>query len=387
MGILNDTLASGLQSLGINAGKARVGVPEYVGGDFRDGLLFFEIINDKEPVDPTLVLKGTFAPHQPWTFGGTQRMVKEFYSGTDIPSVQILGSEEDDIPIRGRLKSKFFKRSEPEDIRLAAEAYQQVLDNLRRRGNMIKIQLGEFQRYGFIKRGSFNLATLADIEYNIDFMVISERKPEFSKFTERTDDDLKSPNEALIAAADEQLNALRSFPDEMPVSIANQINGFISDVAENIGVVTGFVNGILTDAEQLKASANRAIGLIKYARAEISVAQRRLGNLAFTDAELGVEAQTIAGRARASITSRDQISQTRRTFFDFNQRLAELQRKFASLAFTIPLRRHLVKENDTLQKISLLYYNTSENWTLVYDHNNLTSTTLTNGQILEIPRL
>lgn len=387
MGILNDTLASGLQSLGVNAGKVRVDLPEYVGGDYPSGLLFFEIINDKEPVEPTLVLKGTFAPHQPWTFGGSQRIVKEYYSGTDVPSIQVLGSEEDDIPIRGRLKSKFFKRSGPDDLRLAAEAYQQVLDQLRRRGNMIKIQLGEWQRYGFIKRGSFNLATRADIEYQIDFMVISEQKPEFAKFTERTDDDLQGPNQALIDAANAQLDAARNFPDEMPVSIANQINGYISDVASAINTVTGFVNGILTDAEQLQASAQRAIGLIRYSRAQISIAKRRLGLLSYQVSNLGSQASSEAGKAVASVESLNHISGVNLTFNNFNQRMAELQRKFASLAFTIPNVRHLVRENDTLQKISMRYYNTAENWIYIYDHNKLTTTVLEKGQILEIPRL
>lgn len=387
MGILNTSLTSGLQSLGVDAGKVRIKVPDYVGGDYPDGLKIYEIINDREQTEPTLVLKGTFAPHQPWEFGGEQQIVKEYYSGTDIPSIQVMGAREDDIPIRGHMKSKFFKANDNVDMRLAAEAYQEALDLLRRRGNLIKISLGEWQRYGFIKRSKFMLKTRADIEYQIDFMVISFEKPNFAKFTEKSTDDLRTPNDALIDAAAEQLDAARSFPTEMDVSIADQINTYISGVAEAIGVVTSFVDGILTDAEQLRASANRAIGLIKYSRAQISTYKRRLGQLSYAVSTLGATATSEAGKAIFTIQSINHINSTRATFISLSQLMAQMQAKFAGIRFSIPAVRHLVREGDTLQKMAIKYFNDAESWIKIYEHNKLTSTELTVGSILEIPRL
>lgn len=391
MGILNDTLSTGLNSLGVNTSKV-VNVPDYVGGDFPDGLVITQIINDKEEEDSqgkpvNLVLRGTFSPHQPWEWGGEQQIVKEYYSGNDLPSVQVLGPRESDIPIKGTLKSKFFKKQDAQNIRLAAEAYQQQLDLLRKKGNLIKIQLGEWQRYGYIKMASFKMRTRADIDYELDFMVISEEKPDFSKFTERSDDDLKAPNKALIDAAAAQLSASRTFPTEMTQSVAELLNDQISEVASSIAVVTDFVNGILTDAEQLQASASRAVGLIRYARSQIATASRRIGAISYNVSNLGATAATEAQKSVASIESINHIGQTRLNFTSLAQRLAAMQQKFASLAFTLPLERYLVRENDTLQKISIRYYNTVDNWTVIYDHNELSSTELTKGQILEIPRL
>ena len=391
MGILNDTLATGLNSLGVNTSKV-VNVPEYVGGDFPDGLVITQIINNKEEEDRdgvpvNLVLRGTFAPHQPWEWGGEQQIVKEYYSGNDLPSVQVLGPRESDIPIKGTLKSKFFKQQDSQNLRLAAEAYQQQLDLLRKRGNLIKIELGEWQRYGYIKQTSFKMRTRADIDYELDFMVISEEKPDFSKFTERSDDDLKAPNKALIDAAASKLSASRTFPTEMTQSVADLLNDQISAVADSIAIVTDFVNGILTDAEQLEAAASRAVGLIRYARSQIATASRRIGAISYSVSNLGATAATEAQKSVASIESLNHIGQTRLTFTSLAQRLAAMQQKFAALAFTLPLERYLVRENDTLQKISIRYYNTTDNWTVIYDHNDLATSELTKGQILEIPRL
>jgi nucleoid-associated protein YgaU len=67
--------------------------------------------------------------------------------------------------------------------------------------------------------------------------------------------------------------------------------------------------------------------------------------------------------------------------------LARLQKQFEAIARTTPLARHRVKDGETLQRISIKFYNTADNWKKIYDHNKLTSTQLTVGTVLEIPRV
>lgn len=364
--------------------------PEYVGGDFPDGLIITEYVNGARYEATQIVLRGTFAPKQPFTFGGEQKLVKENYSGSRVASAQVLMPVEDDITINGTLKSKFLKPTanvSAEDMRLAAEAYQQNIDAMRKRGNLVQIQLGEFTRYGLIQKATFDLRTRADIDYSITFAILSESFPSESRFTDRPNDDLTGPNAELAAAALEQLDAARNYPEGMPLTISDVLDSAISDVASAIAVVTDFVDGILDDAEKIQASVNRAVGLIRYARSKIAVSARRVGAIATTAASLGSSFATAAEQAAATVKNIDHLNKTQRSFGDLASMLAALQAKFAGLKASIPLRRHLVQEGDTLQKLAIRYYNNADQWKKIYDHNRLSTTELVVGQVLEIPRL
>jgi nucleoid-associated protein YgaU len=150
--------------------------------------------------------------------------------------------------------------------------------------------------------------------------------------------------------------------------------------------VTGFVDGIVDDADSLLNSANRALGMIKYARAYISKTGRKLGQISYSASNLGSAFSSEAEKLSATIKNADFINRTKIEMFSLAAFLAALQKKFEGISQTTPKARHLVTEFDTLQKISNKYYGTSDSWKKIYDHNKLTSTILTKGNVLEIPR-
>jgi nucleoid-associated protein YgaU len=147
------------------------------------------------------------------------------------------------------------------------------------------------------------------------------------------------------------------------------------------------VDDALQDVENLNASANRAIGLIKNARATISRTGRSIGALQLSASSLGSGISKQSFKTAAAITNANHINSILASFIDLTALLATLQARYKALSATVPQKRHLVKSGDTLQKLAILYYNSADSWKAIYDHNRLTSTDLTVGSVLEIPKV
>ena len=66
--------------------------------------------------------------------------------------------------------------------------------------------------------------------------------------------------------------------------------------------------------------------------------------------------------------------------------LERLRQQIDNLAGNTPIGRHLVVDGDNLQKISVKFYGTPDNWKKIFDYNKLTTTELSTGTLLEIPQ-
>ncbi len=385
MGLLTggtSKLAGGFLGLGSNKGVAK---PSFKENDFPDGLLIVEIKNGVELKADQIQLVGRFAPHIPFTFGGKMEMSKEYYPGNSEPTVQIIGSRENDLRIKGRLKTNKFKSDAPA-LRDAAVEYQELIDAMRLRGHLVRITLGEWKRYGFIEEVTFHMNRLQDIEYEINFFIVGFNPPTLDKAT-KGDGKVTAPNKEITALAAQALLDARAYPDSMPQSLQDEINDLIGDLAEKINLVTNFIDGIASDVEGLVNSANRAIGLIKNARANISRTGRRLGNLYNSAVGIPGSAVSEAQKTVSTIKNVSHINTIKRDYSSLAAFLASLQASFRGMARLVAKVRHLVRSGDTLQTVSMKYYANADLWKRIYDHNKLTSTTLVVGTVLEIPNL
>lgn len=381
MGLINDTVMSYLGSSGV-ATTRQVDSSKFLGPDFPEGFQIIEYVDNREA--EKIVLAGSFMPHQPFKFGGRQEIKKDYYPGNSEPTVQVLGPREEDIEINGKFKLKRFK---DDSLREVAMEYQKQIDAMRIRGNLVKIKLREWYRYGFIESVEFDLRTKADISYRINFSIIGFNPPKNNMFLSGTDESPVNPNKELIAQAATLLQQSQTYPSSMPKSVVDILNEAIGNVAESINLVTNFVNGILDDAEALTASAHRALGLIKNARATISKSSRRISQIAMSLENLGQGFVNESGKTAAMVTNVTHLHKVQSNNQSLAALLANLQARFANMTASIPFKRHLVREGDTLHKISIIYYNTADNWKRIYDHNKLQSTTLVVGSVLEIPRV
>jgi hypothetical protein len=386
MGLLDEGLNAGFTAVGLGGIFSKSTDTKAFGKDFDNGLIIEEVINGAITTNSNgkIQLVGSFMPLIPFEFGGKQHLSKDYYPGNPEPVMQVLGARESDVTIHGRLKTKRFK--DP-SMKGAATAYQLLIDAMRKRGNVVKVTLGEWRRYAVIEDASFKLNRLTEIDYSITFSIIGEKMPKNCKIIKGIDDDILSANTTLATAAAAALASARNYPASMPRTLSGFLNDQISEGARVIGLVTGYVDGVLKDIEDINASAHRAVGLIKNARTTIAQTSRRIGALALSVTTLSSGVTSDSFRTAAQFNNAGAIKEILNGYAFLLFLLSNLQAKFASIARTLPISRHLIKHGDTLQNISIRYYNNADLWKNIYDHNLLTSTTLNVGTVLEIPKV
>lgn len=342
--------------------------------DFPDGFLIQEILDNGE-IGDEIRLYGNMMPKIPFTFGGGQRVKKDYYSGYSEPVVQVLGSEEDDVTINGRFKDKRYKDPALKGV---SSDIQQLIDGIRLRGNLVRIALGEFERYCILSKTKFDMNRLSEIDYSITFLVIGFNAPTNARYLEQTREVPFAINKELIAQAQAFQESSSAIPDSVPRSIADKINELTSTVAGAVSTVTGFVDQIQTTVNDIQKSVTRVKGLIKYTQGKLREYKRTLGAFKpFNDT------QSLTGRYESSKFYSAQISGAA----SLTALLESLRSQINQIAPTLPLGRHLVVSGDNLQKISVKFYGKADNWKKIYDYNRLTSTELVVGSILEIPRV
>lgn len=353
------------------------------GQDFPEGFKINEILPSGGNGEK-IVLTGPWMPKIPFTFGGSQRIKKEFYSGYSEPTVQVFGPEETDITINGLFKEKHFNRNfgrTDQDFNkfknISTEIQQQV-DAMRIRGNVVRLQLGEFERYAIIKETKFDMERLSRVGYSITFSIIGFNAPKNAIFLQRKKEIPFGINKELIALANKFNLAASSIPKSVPQSIADVINGLVNEVAQVIATVTNFVDQIFSTVQDIKTAINRVKGLIKYAQQKLNSYKRQVGAIFSFD-----PSTSITGRYSSARYSSSGIAAAS----GLTALLERLRAQFSTLINDLPLARNLVKQGDTLQKIAIKFYGNANDWKKIYDYNNLNSTDLVPGIMLEIPRL
>jgi nucleoid-associated protein YgaU len=63
-----------------------------------------------------------------------------------------------------------------------------------------------------------------------------------------------------------------------------------------------------------------------------------------------------------------------------------MRQKFEQIKEDKPKARHLIKNGDTLQTLSVKYYGSVDSWNKIKNHNKLTSTELEKNTVIEIPK-
>lgn len=352
--------------------------PPFPTPDFPEGFQFVEIVNGSEQNGDKVALIGNLMPFQPFEFGGEQRIQKDFYPGNSEPTIQVLNPQEDDVVVRGRFKDKLYKDPIARGV---AEELQKQIDGIRIRGNLVKISMGEWRRYGFLQKTAFKLKTNADIDYELTFLIVGFNPPRQCSIVStqkavpiEINKDLLSQLGSFQAQADQ-------IPSTVPQSIADVINDAVSDVAGAVSAVTGFVDDVLSQVEDVTTALSRAAGLVRHAEGEIVRFKQRIGRISYSLSSL------TGSTASNRYTSTAFMATTQSSGNDLMSFLAQLRSRFAQLVATTPLARYRVKDGDTLQRIANRFYADPEQWELIYDHNSLTSTDLENGIVIEIPRL
>lgn len=356
--------------------------------NFPNGFVFTEVALGVEDLDNAIALVGTMMPKNNLGFGSSQRISKEFYAGSSEPVIQIMGYQEEDITLTGEFNLKTIKDTSLFDGKeSAAVQIQESIENMMKRGNLIKFTLGEWKRYGFISSVNFKLYDLTRIEYEIKLMIASKNIPKNYYLVQADSNDIYSPNTKLAKEMQKQMDAMNAIPKEVPLTVTDVLRNSISNIANSINLVTSFVEGSLDDIEKMQNSAHRAIGLIKNARAFVARNQRAIGRIARNSGTLGSKFTDEVEAATATIKNIEFINRVEATNKDMSALLGDIQRKYQKLISSLPLKRHFVKEGDSLQSLSIQYYGSVDNWEKIKSHNKLLSNELVKGSVIVIPKV
>lgn len=354
------------------------------GRDFPKG---FEITEYVQGVaSPTIYLSGNMMPMIPFEWGVEQRLVKEYYPGNPEAAVQVLGPKLGSYPIKGRFKDKRYR-----DPTWYGVAYQMTkeLDEVAKRGNVCKFALnglsGSWIRYGFLERNHWKMEKLGWIDYDIELFLVSETQPRNNYFASDSKDSPSTVNAQLLAqvAAFQQLNPVIT----LPRSLADLMNGLISDVATQVNKVTGFVGTVIGTVEGIEGAAVRAVGLVMNAQTTLASFQRRIGAIGTGFSKLSSQAPGTAAQAVETYKNLSYINEVATAAIALAKILLQLKAQINAIVQTLPMARYKVTANDTLQTIAVKFYGTMDNWDKILAHNKLKSTSLIVGSVLEIPHL
>ena len=170
-------------------------------------------------------------------------------------------------------------------------------------------------------------------------------------------------------------------PPVITKNLADRIKDLVSDVAENVNVVSDFVENVVEEGEELRQAVIRVYGLIDNTKRDLARYVDQVGTI---DPFGGRFLETPNGVSNA-YKNANFIIDTGLESALISAKLDQLRSQISFEFDNDPLRRHLIKEGETLQSIAIEYYSDALQWETIYNHNDLKSTDLIVGNILEIP--
>jgi len=384
-----DTQPSGVKA-GEPVSSAAQKPPTMRGHDFPEGFRFREKAGKKAEV----ILAGSWMPVVPFTFGGKQRMSKEYYPGNSEPTTHIMGSEEDDVTVKGRLHAKRLPSGTTPDLYRAPLEMQELIDSVRRRGSLLELTLGEWKRTGFLSECSFEMKQLGDIDYTLTFTIVSQELNPRNYLLVTTQKTTPTEiNERIKDALKAMQNKKTQIPPEVPTEVGRTLNDATDSLADALKFVTDLVDALVDTADQITGSVTRVLGLIRYSLGLIQSYKRQIGKMSFAlsqSANFQDAPKGMSVGAAIVLSEQQTAAYTLAYLSDLNAMQASLslmRERFKEIAKTVPLFRHRVIAGDSLQRLSVKHYGNPDDWKAIYDHNKLTSTDLVVGSVLEIPRL
>ena len=349
-------------------------------------------------VKETLTLQGTNLPLQPFVHPVRQEVVSYYYPGGQanrVPTVQVLGSIDEPVTLRGRFWAKkiqdISRRTEPLEI-------SNILDRLVREGNVCRFSLGSWIKYGVLLEFRPEYRTDAMVDWSLQINVIGDKNPISGEEVEgespvarvfgadRAEDFSESVGEItqeLLSAKEDVEGAgyLRKY-SVTPFSISEYLGSLVegtpvgslvdfgssvyegwTDIIRSVdSVTTSFVN-FSEDLNRTADNIQRQIQLVLSQISKIYRVQENLYNaVSQVSASVGTFERLLAWNTIGNIITYTHTLQGR--YLDLKNGLErEEARAFQEIYFTKP--------GDTLQAISSKFFGTPDRWEEIGNINNI----------------
>jgi hypothetical protein len=366
-----------------------------------------------------VTLRGRSLPYRGVEFSGEQRVEAKYFPGNPVATAQVLGHQFLPTTIRGIWKDAYLA---DEDSRAELRGYPPVaatarpgsgfaggpsfassgaipgstgyaesarvlrdaLEQIKRSGQLVRVEWGSLVRYGFVKRTTWThgdpTGGEGDIAWEIEFLWIGDT------------------NSVPRPQVPDRLD-----PSNLAAKLAGQLQDALDATRAGVAAVYANVLPVSQALFKLASVASLALGMLENVLGLVFVPADLLGVLEQQLASVATAAKELADTVR-SVPAAYQTSEGGGTSLDANAANAVAA---AILANTLQLglvaadgQEQLVKQGtpeilgfvtatglETLRDLAFRFYQDASQWVAIYTYNGLTSSQLVRGQRVVIPRL
>ncbi len=344
-----------------------------------------------------IVLRGRALPYRGIGTGGEQRIVKTWYQGNPKATQQILGETLDDTTLEGMWKSKFIKLSANDasaDVEIQGIPEADGLDGsginiypsaivvkaferLRARGKELRFSWGDITRYGLLKTVDPVWDRIEDVKWTLVFdwngKVEQVRRPGRIGRGEAQSDSL----DTLLVGADNTLVSMpqRTIPAATRTSIFAQMARIREGMLEFLGYTRQAANAASLPARVVQGAAS-TVSDIQTDATILSSQMMSIPYETFTATDAVIDVVRAEDFRRTMGLQVDVM--TARTIEERNKLQAISFQPNDSIAIRMPA-------NASLHDISLKYYGTEDDWTVIAAANGFNSSEVPTGALVLIP--
>lgn len=383
-------------------------------GGAADALVLVELTGPN--VYKELRLTAQALPIGPLSVVGKMRAEFTRYPGTRDATVQVLGPDEGQTTITGRWATRSLAPRAARSICTynysevdTAAALVEIVDGIRRRGQLVSLQWGALVRTGVLIEFEQRWKRSDELEWSLTFEWASLSRDVTHVGGSTTGYHLsikQAADDAYAAAAylvqwcvDEQPEFV--FPSAAGGSAllpavseyAKSLNAAhaLFDALENaVGGVAESSMELRAAADQVKALGTRPVAVARQAAAALHNVDSAAATLRDVPEGILYDSAAVAfslggsmlGRGVAQVLWwRAQTSQAQRMRLG----MAPYRRTFNSLGSTGVLAVYIARDGDDLRDVSRIYYGSTEDWRAIKDFNELADSELETGQRIYIP--
>lgn len=369
------------------------------------------IIAEQTGEKRVLELAGRALPYRPISFVGIQKINKNWYPGNPVATAQVLGPEEEDSTIHGMWKNRFLGNIDLTTGSTIDNPDAQVLfngrylrncedvvlavDDIRRKGQLLKVGWGPEIRYGFLVKFKKDWDREQDVAWEMDFSWISIEDPtgmqtvtpqvnNTSNWVSR----LKQLMSDVMSAFKGYIATVQDYEDMVHAAIS-KLEDSIQNVFDTIDSLANAVLDPLTVASRLMALCTRvsmqAGDVLDNMASRVPWASRSSlpGDVGPKKKLPNVETMPMGQRIVADVQYR-----TLRRSLRLVQAESMNQAQDASKQINPDLIAVFYpREGSDLRDISTKYYGVPSHWRQLAKFNNLHGSILHANQLLMVPRL
>lgn len=368
-----------------------------------------------------LTLIGRALPYRPISFSGEQRAEFTWYTGNPVATMQVLGSEENETTIEGIWKDKFLgttilsafdsngqptiatgiatlKDDTGASVNLTtAWDVVQAANVMRREGQLVSVTWANVVRHGLMKKFVFSPENIHDFKWEMVFQWISQGDVSFpanpvtgSSFGDFVQN-IAAAAQVIQGIADTVTTSIsvgKSYVNSLTNTLAT-VNNAISDLADTVTSISQSTIDPSSAAQKGAAQATQAINDLVLLSSAVTAAPSVVVSADYTNTPTGIN-----GVASVSTQSYGQVLSvelaTRQLLKASRQSQAQAAQQRAQLLKQIDvdiIAVFIAQNNTDLRDVSTQYYGTPDDWIQIRTFNHFTSSKLTAGQTVFVPKL